>query len=109
MRRIDITFTNEELLQIISNPGYGADVIFANGYDLAEAYPPFPGRSFHSSFTLACEEAPTWGAITAIESHWAVTDLKPLRGEWCRGGASPIQALDAWRQAVGSYKGRQAA
>ena len=40
MQQVRIDLSNEELLAIIRSPGYGEEVIFAEGYELPAAYPP---------------------------------------------------------------------
>lgn len=62
--KIDINFTDEELLRIINSVGPDAEVIFAEGYEIPSAYPPLPLQQ--ETFVFECQPAgsETWGPQT---------------------------------------------
>jgi len=62
--KIEISFTDDELLRIINSVGPDAEVIFAEGYELPAAYPPY--LSQEETFVFECQSAGSqvWGPRT---------------------------------------------
>jgi hypothetical protein len=70
---LEISFTNEELLEIIASPGSDAEVIFADGYLLPEGYPSLQSRVVDGELA---RESPfmqefAWDQAKPLESNWA--------------------------------------
>lgn len=65
--KIEINFTDAELLRIIDSVGSDADVIFAEGYELPSAYPPFPSQQ--QTFIFECQPAggDVWGPASLCQ------------------------------------------
>ena len=61
MEPMQIPFSDDELREIVNSSDFVTDIIFEDGYDLADAYPrEFEGAIEHS-FTLEC-------------THWDIQD-----------------------------------
>jgi len=110
MEELHIDFSDEELREIISTPGYGAEVIFAEGYELADAYPSLSEWDVEGTFEMTChpDHLFSWGADVGKGSNWVISRTvaasTSLPVMLC-----PLHASDQFRASTRGFRGRQAA
>ena len=110
MEELHIDFSDEELREIISTPGYGAEVIFAEGYELADAYPSLGEWDVEGTLEMSChpDQIFPWGADFGRGSNWVISRTVPAPAS-PQVVVCPLHATDQLRATTRGFGGKQAA
>jgi len=110
MEELHLDFSDEELREIISSPGYGAEVIFAEGYELADAYPSLGEWDVEGTLEMSShsDQIFPWGAEVGKGSNWVISCTVAASGS-LPVVLCPLHASDQMRASTRGFRGRQAA
>lgn len=96
--RIEINFSDEELLRIIGSPAPEAAALFAEGYVLPDAYPTATGAPMVE-----------WATDLVQGANWVFYDEYTIAPVASPHSLSPVDGKRVFMGAVGGLSGRQAA
>jgi len=91
---LGVPFTREEALRIISKPNFWSEVVFADGYELADGYPLLDTSTVEQFFDIQASTPPQSGWEIYVPSCGLWTDSFEWETVWPESGGQRHQVCE---------------